>query len=34
MRPPIKMLLVYVDETDVYRTGPLYEAIIRRLRQL
>ena len=34
MKPPIKMLLVYVDETDVYRTGPLYEAIIRRLRQL
>ena len=34
MKPPVKMLLVYVDEADVYRTGPLYEAIIRRLRQL
>jgi PII-like signaling protein len=34
MKPPVKMLLIYVDETDVYGTGPLYEAIIRRLRQL
>jgi PII-like signaling protein len=34
MKPPIKMLVIYVDETDVYRTGPLYEAIVRRLRQL
>ena len=31
MKPPMKMLLVYVDETDVYRTGPLYEAIIRQV---
>ena len=28
MKPPIKMLMVYVDETDVYRTGPLYEAML------
>ena len=34
MKPPVKMLLIYVDETDVYGTGPLYEAIMRRLRQL
>ncbi len=34
MKAPVKMLIVYVDETDIYRTGPLYEAIIRRLRQL
>ena len=34
MKPPTKMLVVYVDETDVYGTGPLYEAIVRRLRQL
>jgi hypothetical protein len=34
MKAPVKMLIVYVDETDVYGTGPLYEAIIRRLRQL
>jgi uncharacterized protein len=26
--------MIYVDETDVYGTGPLYEAIVRRLRQL
>jgi PII-like signaling protein len=31
---PAKMLLVYVDETDLWETGPLYEAIVRRLRQL
>jgi hypothetical protein len=28
------MLLIYVDETDLWETGPLYEAIMRRLRQL
>lgn len=34
MKPPMKMLQIYVDETDLSGTGPLYEAIIRRLRQL
>ena len=34
MKPPAKMLLIYVDETDLWETGPLYEAIMRRLRQL
>ena len=34
MKPPVKMLLIYVDETDLWETGPLYEAIMRRLRQL
>jgi uncharacterized protein len=34
MKPPVKMMIIYLDETDVYGTGPLYEAIIRRLRQL
>ena len=34
MKPPVKMLLMYVDETDLFGTGPLYEAIVRRLRQL
>lgn len=34
MKSPVKMLIIYVDETDVYGTGPLHEAIIRRLRQL
>jgi PII-like signaling protein len=28
------MLLIYVDETDLWGTGTLYEAIVRRLRQL
>ena len=34
MNEPVKMLLIYVDETDVWETGPLYDAIVRRLRQL
>jgi PII-like signaling protein len=34
MKPPVKLLLIYVDETDLWETGPLYEAIMRRLRQL
>jgi PII-like signaling protein len=34
MKPPVKMLMIYVDEGDAYGTGPLHEAIIRRLRQL
>ena len=34
MNPPAKMLLIYVDETDMWETGSLYEAIVRRLRQL
>ncbi len=35
MLPPAKMLLIYVDETDTWeQTTPLYQAIVRRLRQL
>ena len=34
MKPPAKMLVIYVDETDLWGTGSLYEAIVRRLRQL
>lgn len=35
MKPPLKMMMtIYVDETDLWETGPLYEAIVRRLRQL
>ncbi len=34
MKPPVKMLVIYVDETDVWENGPLYAAIVRRLRQL
>jgi PII-like signaling protein len=34
MKPPVKMMVIYVDETDNWGTTPLYEAIVRRLRQL
>lgn len=34
MTPPLKMLLIFVDETDTSEELPLYEAIVRRLRQL
>jgi len=34
MNPAAKMLVIYVDETDLWGTGSLYEAIVRRLRQL
>ena len=33
MKPPIKMLLIYVDETDLWHGQPLFEAIVRRVRQ-
>ena len=31
---PIKLLVIFVDETDIWDGVPLYEAIVRRLRQL
>jgi uncharacterized protein len=31
---PAKMLLIYLDETDLWHAQPLYEAIVRRLRQV
>ena len=36
MDAPVKLLLIYVDETDVWGEThtPLYEAIVRRIRQL
>ena len=36
MNPPVKMLVIYVDESDIWGAShtPLYEAIVRRLRQL
>jgi PII-like signaling protein len=34
MKPPVKMLLIYIDENDIRGTVPLYEAIVRRLRQM
>jgi len=33
VKPPIKMLLIYVDETDLWHGQPLFEAIVRRVRQ-
>ena len=34
MTAPVKMLQIYVDETDLRGDVPLYEAIVRRVRQL
>jgi len=34
VKAPTKMLVIYVDETDLWGSGSLYEAIVRRLRQL
>jgi hypothetical protein len=33
MTPPVKMLQIFLDETDLWHAQPLYEAIVRRLRQ-
>ena len=34
MNPPVKLLLIFIDETDTWQQMPLYDAIVRRLRQL
>ncbi|HZR23272.1 MAG TPA: DUF190 domain-containing protein [Vicinamibacterales bacterium] len=34
MNAPIKMLLMFVNETDMWNNHPLYQAIVERLRQL
>lgn len=34
MKSPVKMLQIYVDETDLWDQLPLYEAIVRRCRQI
>ncbi|MEO8597174.1 MAG: DUF190 domain-containing protein [Candidatus Solibacter sp.] len=34
MTPPVKMLVIYVDETDLWGSGSLYEALVRRIRQM
>ena len=31
MTPPVKMMLIYVDETDTWGDLALYEAIVRKL---
>jgi uncharacterized protein len=33
MNPPVKMLLVFVNETDRSHDAPLYQAIVQILRQ-
>lgn len=30
----MKLLLIFVKETDTWRDGPLYQALVQRLRQL
>lgn len=34
MSRPVKLLLIFVDETDTWEGQPLYAAIVQRLRQL
>jgi uncharacterized protein len=34
MNTPSKLLLIFLDENDVWGQTPLYEAIVRRLRRL
>jgi PII-like signaling protein len=35
MKNPIKLLLIYLDETDLWQESiPLYEAVVRRLNQV
>ena len=33
MTAPMKLLQIFVDENDLWERVPLYEAIVRRLRQ-
>ncbi len=34
MTPPVKLLVIYVDEVDTFESMPLYEAVIRQLQHL
>ena len=34
MSAQVKLLLIFTDETDTYKDVPLYEAIVKRLREL
>ena len=34
MNAPIKLLLMFVNEADMWHNHPLYQAIVERLRQL
>ena len=33
MKGTVKMLQIYLDDTDLWHGQPLYESIVRRLRQ-
>src|SRR5262245_2749147 len=33
IKPPVKMLLIFIDQTDTWRNSPLHEAIVRALEQ-
>jgi len=33
MKAPVKMLLIFIDQTDTWQNKPLYEAIVRVLEQ-
>src|SRR5215470_19317949 len=33
MKAPVKMLLIFIDQTDTWQNKPLYEAIVRALEQ-
>jgi PII-like signaling protein len=34
MREPVKLLLMFVNETDTWNDRPLYQAVVQRLHQL
>ena len=34
MTEPVKLLLIFVNETDTWNDAPLYQAIVHRLRHL
>ena len=34
MTEPVKLLLIFINETDTWHDAPLYQAIVHRLRQL
>ncbi len=34
MNTPVKLLLMFVNEADMWHNRPLYQAIVERLRQL
>jgi PII-like signaling protein len=34
MNEPVKLLLIFVNETDTWNDAPLYQAIVQRLRRL